>query len=472
MKSISETFYLNSPIPIQQILVTIMGYSLDRFNRGGEYNFLLQEVLNRHEWTSEQFFVYQLNEFRKILDLAYNFVPYYREKFEEIGLLPENVKSIQDLSLLPILEKNNVRQNPFALIDRRVKKEKLLALKTTGTTGTPLTIYTNRSARRWNYAFFDAYLKSLGVEAKKRRATFGGRIIIRPDQDTPPFWRSSYFQRNLLFSSYHLTDGNLPSYFEKLRDYQPEIIESYPSSLFVLSKYMLDHNRAGDISPDVIITSGETLLDEQRRTIEQAFQCKIRDQYGCVEMCIFVAQCKEGRYHYRPDYSLIEIIKGNGEPAKPGEIGEIVCTGFINPMMPLVRYRIGDIGTMSNHKCSCGLETPCFEKIVGRIDDFILTPDGRYVGRLSPVLKGFPVKEAQYIQKRMDLVVVKLVKDPNFNSQSSKQLIQEIQKRLGYSIKIELEFVDQISRGPGGKLRTVISNISNRVRSNESTKAG
>jgi phenylacetate-CoA ligase len=132
--------------------------------------------------------------------------------------------------------------------------------------------------------------------------------------------------------------------------------------------------------------------------------------------------------------------------------------------MPLIRYRIGDVGIMSNETCSCGSNTPYFEKILGRMDDFILTPDGRYVGRLSPVLKGFPVKEAQYIQKRMDLVVVKLIKDPNFNSQTSKQLIKEIQKRLGYSINIELEFVDELPRGPGGKLRTVISELPSRLK--------
>lgn len=468
MRSILQTFYLNSPTAIQQVLVTLKGYSLEKIRRGGDYNTLLQKVLNRQEWTSEQFFDYQLNELQKMLNLSYNFVPYYNKKFKEIGFFPQRVKSLEDIALLPILDKDEVRCNPLTFVDKRLKKKDLLVIHTTGTTGTPLIIYTNKNARRWNYAFFDGYLKSVGFEAKKKRATLGGRIIVNPDQEKPPFWRSSYFQRNLLFSSYHLTDKNLPSYFEKLKEYQPEIIESYPSSLYVLSKYMLNHHKTGEISPKVIVTSGETLFEDQRKVIEEAFRCKVSDQYGCVEMCIFVAQCEVGHYHYRPDYSLIEIIKENGEIAKPGEIGEILCTGFINQVMPLVRYRIGDVGIMSNKKCSCGLNTPHFEKIVGRMDDFILTPDGRYVGRLSPVLKGFPVKEAQYIQKRMDLAVVRLVKDTKFDSQTSKVLIKEIQKRLGYSIKIELEFVDEIPRGPGGKLKTVISEIPSRFKFNGS----
>jgi phenylacetate-CoA ligase len=235
---------------------------------------------------------------------------------------------------------------------------------------------------------------------------------------------------------------------------------------------MIHHHKTGEISPGMIITSGETLFEDQRKVIEEAFQCKVSDQYGCVEMCIFVGQCERGHYHYRPDYSIVEVIKPNGEVAEPGEEGDIVCTGFINPAMPLIRYRIGDKGLLASHKCSCGLNTPHFEKILGRMDDFILTPDGRHVGRLSPVLKGFPVKEAQYIQKRLDLVVVRLVKDAHFNSQTSKQLLKEIRKRLGDSIQIEFEFVDAITRGPGGKLRTVVSEISNGIRFNESKTGG
>ena len=466
-----ETFYLKSPFALQQVLVTAAGYSLNKIQRGGEYGKFIREIWNRQEWTSNQFADFQFQQLQKILALSYYFVPYYNKKFREIGLLPERVKSLQDIALLPILEKKEILRDPVAFTDRRIKKGELLTLHTTGTTGTPLKIYANKIARRLNYAYFDLYLKSIGIDGKKRRATFGGRIIVDPDQNKTPFWRYSYFQRNLLFSSYHMTDENLPYYFEKLKDYQPEIIESYPSSLYFLSKYILDHNKNGEICPRAIVTSGETLFEEQRKAIEEAFQCKVRDQYGCVEMCIFAAQCESGHYHYRPDYSLIEIIKKDGKIAKPGEIGEILCTGFINQVMPLIRYAIGDLGIISEEKCSCGLNTPHFEKIVGRMDDIILTPDGRYVGRLSPVLKGFPVKEAQYIQKRMDLVVIKLVKDTNFNYGTAGVLIKEVQKRLGNSVGIELEFVDEIPRGPGGKLKTVISEVSNSFRFNGSKTA-
>ena len=464
MKSFTESIYLKLPVWMQNLLINAKGYSIERIRHGGHYKEFLEEVLGRENWNEELFSNHQWKEVHKVLDLAYNNVPYYYKRFRETGLSPDRIHSLEDVALLPYLEKNEIRRDPLAFVDNRVNRKELLILHTTGTTGTPLRIYTNKMARQWNYAFFDAYLTSLGIKGDSHRATFGGRIIAHPMQNKPPFWRYSFFQRNLLFSSYHMTDKNLPFYFDKLKEYRPELIDSYPSSLYVLGKYIIEHNKAGQIRPKGIVTSAATLFEEQREVIEEAFQCKVRDQYGCAEMCIFVGQCKEGKYHYRPDYSLVEIIKENGQIAKPGEMGEIVCTGLINQVMPLIRYRIGDVGIMSSETCSCGLNTPYFEKMFGRMDDFVLTPDGRYVGRLSPVLKGFPVKEAQYIQKRMDLVVVKLVKDSNFDSQTSKQLIKEIRKRLGYSINIELEFVDELPRGPGGKLRTVVSELPSRLK--------
>ena len=182
-------------------------------------------------------------------------------------------------------------------------------------------------------------------------------------------------------------------------------------------------------------------------------------------MCVFVGQCKESKYHFRPDYSIIEVLKNN-QLVGPNEMGEIVCTGLINHVMPLIRYRIGDLGILSEGSCSCGLNTPSFSKIVGRIDDVIVTPDGRHVGRLSPVLKGFPVKEAQYIQKDVAEVIVRIVIADSFKNDTSQYIIKELQKRLGYDILIRLEIVNHIDRGPGGKLKTVVSEISDKSRFN------
>ncbi len=121
-----ETFYLKSPFALQQALVTAKGYSLNKFQRGEEYGKFIREIWNRQEWTSNQFSDFQFQQLQKILALSYYFVPYYNKKFREIGLLPESVKSLQDIALLPILEKKEILRDPVAFTDRRIKKGELL----------------------------------------------------------------------------------------------------------------------------------------------------------------------------------------------------------------------------------------------------------------------------------------------------------------------------------------------------------
>ena len=208
-----------------------------------------------------------------------------------------------------------------------------------------------------------------------------------------------------------------------------------------------------------ITTSAETLYSWQRKIIEKAFGVPVIDQYGSAEMCNFVAQCHLGRYHIHSDYALIEFLREDGTPADPGEEAEIVCTGFINPVMPLIRYRIGDYGILSDIPCKCGSPFPVMEKILGRMDDIIITPDGRKVGRLSPVLKGFPIKESQYIQKKIDELEVLIVKDKHYDKNTESEVVKELEKRLGTSLKIRVKYVSCIQREKGGKLRTVISYI-------------
>ena len=264
----------------------------------------------------------------------------------------------------------------------------------------------------------------------------------------------------MLFSSYHITEENIPYYIDKLVKFKPDYIDAYPSSLYSIARYAQKHNINIKKVTNGITTSAETLLPDQRETIETVFGVPVTDQYGAAEMCIFVGQCKKGNYHIHSDYAVVEFLKEDGSQAGPGEEAEIVCTGLINPVMPLVRYRIGDRGILSDKKCKCGSPFPVMEKILGRMDDVIVTPDDRRVGRLSPVLKGFPVKEVQYIQKTVDALEVLIIKDCGYTGDTDKDVISELRKRLGHDICIGIKYASVIKRGRGGKLKTVISHIT------------
>lgn len=459
MKSFSETIYLKCPIAIQNFLLTLYGYNIQRIRYGGMYKKYFQSVNDHLHYSRDELNSYVNDALSSMVRIAGESVPYYRQLFHKHNISPADIASADDLAAIPLLEKKNLRNNPAEFISDRYQIDKLLCIHTTGTTGTPLKIYCDDRVRQLNYAYYDRLLMKNNIRFHGKRATFGGRIVVPPTQIRPPFWRYSHSQKNMLFSSYHLSPENIPYYIEALVKLKPDYIDSYPSSLYCIAEYA-NHNKE-DLSgvTQGITTSAETLFSHQRELIESVFGVPICDQYGAAEMCVFIGQCREGQYHIHSDYSVVELLKEDGTPAAPGEDAEIVCTGLINPVMPLIRYRIGDRGVISENKCKCGSQFPVLEKLLGRIDDVIITPDGKKVGRLSPVLKGFPIKESQYVQEDKNSVTVLLVKDAGFSEKDEINIIGEIRKRLGSQLKIKIDYVAEVPRGPGGKFKTIVSKI-------------
>lgn len=459
MKSPFEEIYLRSPVVVQNAAVTLFGLIIKQIRKSGKYRNYLHEVILRNSLEPNMLNNYIIKCLKSALKDAAN-TPYYRILFDKIGFSPDDVKSEGDLVRLPILEKEIVRSNQEQFINDKYKRSRILTLHTTGTTGTPITIFCSKDVRRKNFAFFDNYLLSVGINPRGKRATFWGRIVVSPEECNPPFWRYSVFQKNLLFSSYHLNNKNIPIYLKKLYSYRPHYIDAYPSSIYILAKYALDNGINMKGVTKAITTSAETLYPWQREVIQAVFDIPVYDQYGSAEMCVFVGQCREGNYHIRTDYSLLEFIRDDGHIAQPGEEAELVCTTFINPVMPLIRYRIGDRGIRSDEPCRCGSPYPVMKTLVGRSDDVINTPDGRKVGRLGSVLKGFPVKEGQYVQKNLHEIIVRLVKADGYSNETESQITKELHKRLGFSITIKYQYLDEITRGPGGKFKTIISLIN------------
>jgi len=455
-----DKLYNNLPSFLQNIAISMYGLKEEFIRHQGIYKKYLNSIRSNLTLSADEVTAIQLRQLHEIINSASKTF-YYSNFFKDHSLPVIESTSLNLIKQFPLLDKSPIRQNPESFIDNSINKSKLLIIHTTGSTGTPLNIYCTPEVRQKNYAFFSRFLESVGINLKGSRATIGGRILMPADNNSPPFWRYSYFQKSLLFSSYHLTDQNIPLYINKLQSFRPTYIDTYPSSIFVIAEYAQRNGISLKNITKAIVTSAETLFPHQRACIESTFGVPIFDQYGSAEMCIFVAQCIKGSYHVYSDYSIVEFINEDGLDAIPGEEAEIVCTSLINPVMPLIRYRIGDRAVLSEKKCECGCTFPVIEKLVGRTDDFIVTPDGRHVGRLSPVLKGFPVREAQYRQECIEEVIVNVVKDYGYTTETDQQITIELRKRLGNEISIIINHVENIERGKGGKLRTVISLIKN-----------
>ena len=208
----------------------------------------------------------------------------------------------------------------------------------------------------------------------------------------------------------------------------------------------------------VVITNAEPLLKFQREIIENTFNCPVRETYGMAEMVAAASECENNSLHRWNDAGIIETDQS--QPNLKENTRDFLCTGLVNGDMPLIRYRVGDCGSLSKDSCACGKTLPLFEKIEGRSDDVLHTIDGKQIGRLDPVFKSdIPVREAQIIQKSLKDILIRYVPDSNFNEQTTDFLTNQIRDRMG-DVHVSFEEVYKIPRTNNGKFRAVICELT------------
>ena len=456
-----ESIYSRSPIFLQNLSISAYGAYLKHLRYGKDFRVKLEQLNVSQYYSESELQSIQQCYLTRILEHIFEYVPYYSATLRNIGINPAGMNAWTLLDSLPVTTKENVRDRPEMFLSSHYKRNKLNIIHTSGTTGTPLKIFATKTALQTNYAFFSRFLGWAGVTYDEPSATFAGRITVPGHQKTSPFWRKNISMNNTLYSSYHISESNIPAYIRELERTKVAFIDSYPSSIHAIAQYINNNSITHNIRPKAIITSSETLHEYQRQAIETAFGCKVYDQYGSAEMSAFICQCKEGTYHINPEYGVAEVLDNNNEPIQTGTPGRLVCTGFLNFAMPLIRYDMGDTVVLSNRQCGCGRNFPVVESILGRTDDLIITPSGRIIGRLDPVFKGLSfIRETQIVQDAYDKITVNLVKDAGFSNDTAETLKRELTRRIGDDVEVSIRIVEHIPRTKTGKFRSVISHIS------------
>jgi phenylacetate-CoA ligase len=205
----------------------------------------------------------------------------------------------------------------------------------------------------------------------------------------------------------------------------------------------------------VTTTGAETVLPHQRRAIEEAFETEVADQYGACEHCGNISECEEHRYHVDMEFGIIEFVPAADLPSGSHRI---ICTALHNPVMPLIRYDIGDLASVSDTPCPCGRKSTVVSRIDGRIEAYIVTPDGRRLGRLDFLFKDTAnIVEAQLVQATPDTVTAKIVRGRNYSARDEADLLASMRRYLGDEIAIEFEYLAEIPRGRNGKFRQIVS---------------
>ncbi|MGF1584845.1 MAG: phenylacetate--CoA ligase family protein [Bacteroidales bacterium] len=407
-------------------------------------------------WSQEKLLAYQNKRLNEFVAEIYYRVPIYKNNPEYLKLSKDNL----DIQHLPILTKKFVKQNVKEFYN--IDDKKIIWGKTSGTTGSPMIFPITRDAMQKVYAFRNMHYSwnGLCLHNREKIAMISGHPVSWHRRSKPPYWSFDMVNNHLYFSSYHLSESNLKYYIEKLEEFDPLLLHGYPSSIYLLA---LAYEKFGTkkLALKGIYTSSETLLDFQRHKIQNAFQVKVFNFYGTSEMNCNIVECEKGELHLKSEYSYVEILNNDNQACKPGERGRIISTHFNNTAFPLIRYDVGDNLVISNNQVAkCGRSGLLIDYIEGRNEDYVITPEGRIIGRLSILLKdAINVIEAQIEQPCIEEVVLRIVRNNYYSKKDEVQIKHAARARLGNSIKISFDYVDEIPRASNGKFRFVISKI-------------
>jgi phenylacetate-CoA ligase len=368
-----------------------------------------------------------------------------------------DIRGARDLPKLPLLDKQTIRRRRADLVSAGWPRPRKRYGHTGGTTGTALELVFDVETLACQWAVWWRHRQRFGARLRDPFIVFGGKNVVPLHRMEPPIWRRNLPMRQTYVSIHHMTRANMPALVEYLQTRRVGYYSGYPSGLYLLAAHLIATGRRLDTPPPLVFTGSESLLPHQRRTMAAAFQAEVADQYGATEQCGNISECEQHVYHVDMEFGIVEFLPIAGQP---GDVRRIVCTGLHNPAMPLIRYDIGDVATLREAPCACGRQSPAVAAIDGRIESYIVTPDGRRLGRLDFLFKhSRNIEEAQLVQDEADHVTVSIVRGAGYGPGDERELLRDLRTYLGDAIRIDLVPVPEIPREPNGKFRQIVSRV-------------
>lgn len=325
------------------------------------------------------------------------------------------------------------------------------SIRTSGTSGSPMTLVQSLGAVIREEAFLQRQLHWAGWRPGQKRAWIRGDIVCAADPPDGRYWCHDWFGRMLMMSSYHLSNASIGAYIGALERHDPVVIHAYPSSIALLAAWLeRSGRRYGAPSLRGVLTSSETLVPQVRAAIERSFGVRVFDWYGQAERVAAIGTCERGSYHVLTDYSGVELLEGVAE----GGLCELVGTTLNNPAMPLARYRTGDRVLPGSGACACGRVFPTVAAVMGRQEQGVTLPDGRTVTCLDRVFHGLDahIIEGQVLYRGDGSFTLRVVTMPGFGRADETALLAAFRQRVPHAA-VGVEQVAAIARGPNGKFK-------------------
>lgn len=421
------------------------------------------QALEQHQFeTPQQIQTRQWSSLQRTVSYAWNHSPFYRKKMESAGLTPESIRTPQDYQRLPVTTKQEIRDNMDTLISNEYQTKDLIVAKTGGSTGVALRLYFDKECQERRNAAALMTDRWAGWELGMKKAAIWGNPPVATTFKQKV--RSALLDRCVYLDTMGLNESSMNAFVDRWRLEKPEAIFGHSHSIYIFARHVQAQGFR-DIQPKSIVSTSMMLLQHERELIETVFQCPVTNRYGCEEVGLIASECEQHNgLHLNTEHLFVEFLREDGTPAAPGEPGKIVLTDFNNRGMPLLRYRVEDVGVPSQRNCPCGRGFPIMERVEGRVADFLVAPDGTRVAGVSLVERTLTkidgLEQMQLVQEEPCVLLVNRVRADDFTPATDSALHAELAEVFGPNMRIEIRDVERIQQESSGKYRFSICKVS------------
>ena len=447
-----EKIFFLLPHFFQNLLISTFNILAYKKRYGGKYHYYLSHFKKNRILTKEELVDIQKTRYSEFIQEVVLKSPFYKNEFKEVN----NYSSIESIRDLLIVKKEILRRNSKT-IHTITEKEGILS-KTGGTTGKSLEVIFTHDNMQERFAMLDDFRSRFGYKLGKKTAWFSGKSLLnKNDLKKNRFWKTDNWYNVRYYSTFHIKESYLKYYIEDLIKYKTEYIVGFPSSLLDIAKYGLKKNISFPKElVKAIFPTAETITEEMKFNIEKFFKAPMYNQYASSEGAPFIFECEQRNLHLELQSGVFEVLDDQDNPTNSGRL---ITTSFTTLGTPLIRYDIGDSITLSSNVCSCPNKNPLVKEILGRIDDYIYSPENGKInlGNVSNTLKDTKgIKKFQAIQDKLNEICIKVEVDNTiYDNKIEAIFIRNWRDRVGERMKIDIDYVNEIQVEKSGKFRFV-----------------
>jgi len=408
-----------------------------------------------------------------LLRHAMEHVPYYRDVLGGLPGLLDGGRVDPDAFLrVPLLERSHLDAHAQRLRSDDAGGRRAYANTSGGSTGEPVRFLQDAAYKDWNRAVKDLFDEWTGCAGGVRKALlWGSERDLFVGRETLAFRAKRWIKNEIVLNAFRMDEGAMRRHLERMVEFRPRCVQAYAESIYELARFA-ELRGLPVYSPGSILSSAGTLHPHMREMVERVFRTRVFNRYGSREFGGIACECERtAGLHVAQPVHYVEVLRPDGSPAPPGEVGEIVVTCLVNRTMPLIRYRIGDMATWSADPCPCGRAWPVLAGVHGRLADGVVRRDGGvvppeyFIHLIGVVLNTGWIRRYQVEQESLDRLRVRIepvAGDAPSGEELARRtgdIVDKVNVAMGGGCAVEVELVPEIPPAPSGKFRYVTSRV-------------